>query len=367
MAILGLEEQLGMLLELGKKLSRETELNRILAVLHDVARDLIGCDRCSIFIYDEKRNELWTRVAHGVENEIRIPADKGVAGFARLSEEVQIVVDAYNDFRFNKEVDRETGYLTKSILAVPLFDTKNRVIGVFQALNKHDGTFLNTDAELLILIGGYASAMLENAVLYENLRKNRNKIILKLSSAAEFKDNETYNHTKRVGLYSKLLALEYGLDEQRSERIKVASSMHDTGKIGIPDRVLLKPGKLDAQEWKIMQSHAKIGYDILYDNEDEMLKMAATIAYEHHEKYNGKGYPRGLVGEEISIEARITALADVFDALVSKRPYKEPWSFESARDLILSEAGEHFDPNLAAIFDRELQRFITIYNENRDE
>ncbi|MEF3192320.1 MAG: HD domain-containing protein [Campylobacterales bacterium] len=357
--------QLVALLKLGKQISHETDLDHILIILADTAKDILNADRCSIFLYDKKNNELWTKVAHGVK-EIRIPASKGVAGYTFGAKEVQIVVDAYNDFRFYRDVDRITGYVTKTIVAVPLLNSEGEAIGVFQAINKKDGYFSSFDAELLILIGNYASVSLTNALLYRRLRETQNKIITKISSAAEFKDEDTHRHTKRVGLYSETIATATGLPLTTCQMIRLTAPMHDTGKIGIPDHILLKPGRLDEAEMTIMKTHCKIGYDILYDEEDPVLSMAATIAYQHHERYNGTGYPLGLSKEEIAIESRITAIADVFDALISRRPYKEPWPIEKAKELIRSEAGSHFDPHLVAIFLDNFERIEEIVRENRD-
>lgn len=360
-----ISDKLYMLLNLGRAISTSTDLDSVLTIIVDVARDIIQADRCSIFIYDKENNELWTRKAHGVE-EIRVSADSGVVGKAALSKEVQIVVDAYQDFRFNQAVDIETGYITKNIIAVPLLNHKNETIGVFQALNKKDGVFSNIDAELLILIGNYASVSLENALLYERLQRSQIKIINKLSEAAEFKDNETSAHTKRVGLYTELMAREIGMDNHFCYLMKLTSPMHDIGKIGISDSILLKPGKLSDDEFQIMKTHASIGYSLLYEKDDEILSMAATIAHDHHEKFDGTGYPNGKKGDEISLEGRITAIADVFDALTSKRPYKEAWSFDEAIKYIRTCKYKHFDPKLVEVFldnKNEFLKIKTVYED----
>ncbi len=357
--------QLFMLLKLGEEISSKTNLDDILKILGDTAREILQADRCSIFIYDEKKQELWTRVAHGVD-EIRVTADTGVVGKAALSQEVQIVIDAYNDFRFNKEVDKQTGYVTQNIIAVPLLNHNRETIGVFQALNKKSGFFTATDAEILVLIGNYASVSLENALLYNKLKESQTKIIHKLSGAAEFKDNETSAHTKRVGMYTEIIAQAMGFDRDFCDLVKLTSPMHDIGKIGIPDSILLKPGKLDDDEFTVMKKHAMFGYEILFEDGDEILKMAATIARDHHEKWDGSGYPMGKKGEEISIQGRITAVVDVFDALTSRRPYKEPWSVERAVKLIQGESGTHFDPKVIDAFLEKLDTFIEIKNLFKD-
>jgi len=201
----------------------------------------------------------------------------------------------------------------------------------------------------------------------KELYHTRQQVIQKLGLAAEYRDNETGNHIIRMSKYSYLLALSYGLSEQQADLILNASPMHDIGKIGIPDNVLLKPGKLDAGEWEIMQSHVTIGGKILSDEDSQLMNTAQQIALHHHEKWDGSGYPKGLQGEEISIAGRICAVADVFDALLSKRPYKEPWPIEKAIDLIESEAGKHFDPKVAPFMKQILPQVQIIMTEYPDE
>ena len=185
----------------------------------------------------------------------------------------------------------------------------------------------------------------------EELERSRYEIIDRLGRAAEFKDNETGNHILRMSQYSLLLAKAIGLPEEQCDLILLASPMHDIGKIGIPDNVLLKPGKLNADEWKIMQSHVEIGAELLSGNDEiPLMNMAKNIALTHHERWDGNGYPSGLAGEDIPIEGRICAISDVFDALTSERPYKEAWPIEKAMALLHEESGSHFDPSLVPLF-----------------
>ncbi|MBU2954753.1 HD domain-containing phosphohydrolase [Marinobacter sp. F3R08] len=187
-------------------------------------------------------------------------------------------------------------------------------------------------------------------VRVEELRQSRLSIVQRLGRAAEFKDNETGLHVIRMSLFSQIIARKAGLGEAYAEDLLNAAPMHDIGKIGIPDAVLLKPGRLNEDEWKVMASHAEIGARIIGEDGSRLLGMAHDIALYHHEKWDGTGYPRGLKGEAIPIEARIVALADVFDALTSERPYKKAWSVEAATDLIREQSGKHFDPALVAVF-----------------
>ena len=198
------------------------------------------------------------------------------------------------------------------------------------------------------------------------LEKNHFAMIQQLGRAADYRDNETGMHIMRVGNFSKLLGLASGFMESQAELLMYASMMHDIGKIGVPDHILLKPGKLTAEELEIMKRHPEIGAGIIGDHDAEVLKMAKQIALTHHEKWNGQGYPHSLRGEDIPIVGRIVAIVDVFDALTCVRPYKRAWSIESAFELIKKEAGQHFDPGLVGLFlsmKTEVQQIATEYSD----
>jgi len=188
-----------------------------------------------------------------------------------------------------------------------------------------------------------------------------------LSNAAEYKDPETASHVSRVAHYSKLLALKHGLDEDEQEVVFHASPLHDIGKVGISDAILLKPGKLEGIEMAAMKEHTDIGLKILESSENPFLKAGAIIAYTHHEKYDGSGYPNGLSGEDIHIYGRITAIADVFDALTSRRPYKDPWPFNDAVQYLKEQSGKHFDPSLCELFLTHLEEVSSIYERFKSE
>ncbi|MEZ9231466.1 HD domain-containing phosphohydrolase [Vibrio amylolyticus] len=200
----------------------------------------------------------------------------------------------------------------------------------------------------------------------EQLEQTRLEIIQRLGRAAEYKDNETGMHVIRMSHYSRIIAEQLDVNERWKELVFQASPMHDIGKIGIPDYVLGKPGKLDAEEWDIMQQHVKIGGDIIGDSESLLLQMAREIALYHHEKWDGSGYPHGTKGEDIPLSARIVAIADVFDALTSERPYKKAWPIEKAISLLEEEAGKHFDPNLVPIFVSKLDDVLAIRDSLKD-
>jgi len=207
---------------------------------------------------------------------------------------------------------------------------------------------------------------LEVEALQREIEDTQKEVVFTMGAIGESRSKETGNHVKRVAQYSKILAHHYGLDEKEAEMLKQASPMHDIGKVAIPDAVLNKPGRFDEEERKIMDTHAQLGYDMLKMSDRPLLKMAATVAYEHHEKWNGKGYPNQLKGEDIHIYGRITALADVFDALGSSRVYKEAWDDERIFKMFKEERGEHFDPQLIDIFFDNLDEFLEVRDSLKD-
>jgi PAS domain S-box-containing protein len=202
--------------------------------------------------------------------------------------------------------------------------------------------------------------------LNEEIQSTQKEIIYKMGEIGETRSKETGNHVKRVAEYSKLLALLYGVDENEANNLLIASPMHDIGKVGIPDSILKKPGKLTEDEFEFMKEHSMIGYNILKDSNRDILKTAAIVAKEHHEKYDGSGYPFGLKGEEIHIYGRITAIADVFDALGSDRCYKKAWEDKKIFELLENEKGKQFDPYLVDLFLENKNLFIEIRNRYKD-
>lgn len=200
----------------------------------------------------------------------------------------------------------------------------------------------------------------------EELRKTRLQVVQRLGRAAEYRDNETGNHIIRMSQISTILARSLGWDEQQCELMLNASPMHDIGKIGIPDKILLKPGKFEPNEWEIMKTHSEIGAELLDGDDSDLLQMARIIALTHHEKWDGTGYPKGLVGEAIPQVGRIVAVADVFDALTSTRPYKKAWPIEEATNYIKDNAGLHFDPNIVSHFFMCLSEIIAVSERYSD-
>lgn len=345
-------DRLTMLVDFGRQIAQESHLEPLLNLIAEKVREILGADRCSLFIYDEKKKELWSQIAHGLEGQtIRVPLGKGIVGQVGEKMAVINITDAYQDDRFNKEVDIKSGYHTKTILALPMKNRDGILLGVFQVLNKQEGVFSEEDIGLLMMLGTLAASAIENAQLYDEIRKSHFETIMRLATAAESRDQvDLAGHLQRMSHYAALIAKAMGWPADKVEAIQYASPLHDIGKIAIPDAVLKKPGKLLGDELIEMHEHPARGAKILEKAESELLKMAYNICYSHHEQFDGSGYPKGLKGEEIPIEARIVSLADVFDALVSKRVYKSGWSLEETLEYIRKQAGTQFDPQVVDAF-----------------
>lgn len=267
------------------------------------------------------------------------------------------------------------GYLLiRKIAVVPIKKVSQQLQDIIKQ-DERTGKLLETDdkGELGILVYWFnrrtkalQKKYLEIEALNKEIEDTQKEVVFTMGAIGESRSKETGNHVKRVAEYSKLLALYYGMDEEEAEMLKQASPMHDIGKVAIPDAILNKPARFSEAERKVMDTHATLGYEILKYSNRSLMKTASIVAYEHHEKYNGLGYPQGLKGEEIHIYGRITALADVFDALGSARVYKPAWDDEKIFQLFKEERGEHFDPKLIDIFFEHLDEFLAIRDSMKD-
>ena len=340
------------LVKIGRSITALTDIKVLLKVVAEETKNAIQADRCTVFLWDKNTDELWSMVALGMDSEeIRFPASKGLAGYVAKTGESINIRDAYNDDRFNPEVDLKTGYKTKTILCLPIKNNNQQIIGVFQVLNKEKGYFTKSDEDLLVAIGGSASIALENAQLFarqEQLYREQKELfesfIDTLATSIDARDKITAGHSSRVKLYSVLIAKKMGLCEKDIELIEKAAILHDIGKIGIMDSVLQKEGKLTAEEYAHIQEHARITHDILDKiHMSKDFKLITEIACSHHEKYNGMGYYRGLSGEEIPLGGRVLAVADVFDAITSKRHYRDRMPILNVVNILLKDSGTHFD------------------------
>lgn len=355
------EDLLRIIFEYISKIANEQSLRAVLVHMANMGREMILSDRCTVWLIDETNHELYTTVAHGVD-EIRIPYGTGLVGNAIESGEPIIIKDAYHDPRHNAENDLRTGYHTKSIITVPFRNNDGEIIGAYQAINKltEIDYFTERDLELLSLAASYAGKSLESVMLHQEIFDTQREIISTMGEVGEIRSKETGNHVRRVAEYSYIIALGLGLSINEAELLRTASPMHDIGKVAIPDAVLNKPGKLTEEEYDIIKSHTNIGYQLLRGSRRELLRTAAIVAEQHHEKWDGTGYPAGRQGEDIHIFGRITAVADVFDALSAERVYKAAWPIERIEGLFREERGRHFDPAIVDVFFEKLPKLLEI-------
>ncbi len=338
-------ERLSALLEISDYLASTLDLDELLLRVMEVTRKQLNAERCTVFLIDFERDELWSKIAMGVQEEIRFSLDKGIAGHVARTGETLTIKDAYADPRFNPEVDKKTGYRTRNLLTMPMRNKKNEIIGVFQVLNKKEGSFTAEDIELLKAISSIAATAIENASLYDELNKSFVSFVETLSITLDARDYITSGHSRRVTLYSVQVARLMRLPKKEIELIRYAALLHDIGKLGIPEIVLFKNKKLTEEEYNIIKRHAVLSKSILSKIRFQRhLKEIPQIAAAHHEKIDGSGYPQGLRGDEIPRGGKILALCDVFDALTSRRQYKDRMDIVEVMDILEIETGRSFEP-----------------------
>lgn len=353
------EDPLIALLKVGRTIAVETNIDTLLTIIAQEIKQALNADRCTVFLLDEEKHELWSKVALGLEmQEIRFASNLGLAGHVATTGETVNIKDAYTDRRFNKEIDMQTGYKTKTILCMPIRNLSHQIVGVFQVLNKKNGEFTNKDEDLLIAIGSSAGIALENAnlfnkqkILIEEQKQLFSSFIDTLSASIDARDKITSGHSKRVTMYASLICDELDMNEKEKEVIKHASLLHDIGKIGIKDSILQKEGKLTPEEYDHIKLHANMTHDILgkiYVSKE--FENVAQIASSHHEKYDGTGYFLGLKGEDIPLGGRILAVSDVFDAITSKRHYRSKMKIQDAIKVLIDGSNKHFDKKIVDVF-----------------
>lgn len=339
-----------MVIEAGRVLGSEMDLNTLLGLIATEATKVVDADRSSIWIVDKKKNVLWTPVATGISRRLEVPIGTGLVGAVAQTKEMINIPDAYQDERFDPSSDQSTGYHTRQILSVPMKNMRGDVTGVVQVLNQaQDSSFTKIDADLLTSLAGHAAIAVENAQLYDEIADSYRQTLLAMTSLLELRDQETENHSVRVVQFALRIAEEMGMtDSDQIHILELGATLHDIGKIGVSDTILLKPGRLTDAEYKVMQEHTTYGYEVLKNI--PFIGDAALIVLHHHENFDGTGYPAGLVGEAIPLGARIFKAADVFDALAARRPYKEPWTYPQIREEFVKCNGTDFDPQVAEAF-----------------
>ncbi|HNY31171.1 MAG TPA: HD domain-containing protein [Fibrobacteria bacterium] len=370
---LPLHEKLAGLVRIGIALYSVRDLDELLEMIVEEAMDICGAEggtlylvRDSLLEFHITRNRRLEK-AMGRERmsdffeKLVIPiSTTSMAGTCALTGKPMNIPDLYAlpadfPFRHNPELDRRTGYRSVSQLTVPMQGRSGECVGVLQILNALDENgqpvaFVPDDEMLLSAFAAQAGVSIQNAQLDEKLRRSHQETLFRLSGAAEYRDKETSNHIRRMSHYARLIAAGMGLSRLEVANIYHAAPMHDVGKIGIPDRILHKPGPLTADERTVMESHCLIGARILEGSDVPVVHQASVLALTHHEKWDGTGYPQKLSGRRIPLEGRIAAVADVFDALSSRRCYKEAWPEDKVLEYLTDQKGKHFDPDLVDCF-----------------
>ncbi len=369
------------LAQIGIALSTEKDINKLLEIIVDEARSLTGADGGTLYLLDKRKMQLRFEILQNDTMKMRMggttgveitlppvplfntgqPNHANVSSYVALTERIVNVPDLYEaegfDFTGPRIYDDRTGYRSQSMLVIPMKSHEDDVIGVLQLLNARDPKnnkvipFDPQSVDSIASLASQAAVALSNRQLFEDLVEAKRRTeqafldtVQRLAIVAAYKDKDTALHVKRMSRYSAILAGGLCLSPKEVDIVLHASQMHDVGKIGIPDSILLKPAKLDAQEWDIMRQHTTMGGHMLSGSPSELMQAGRTIALSHHERWDGSGYPKGLEGEDIPLLGRICAVADVFDAMVSDRPYRAGWDQEHALEHIKQGAGEQFDP-----------------------
>jgi len=376
------------LTEIGIALTSMQNLDELLEMIVREARSFTKADAGSLYLRegdqlrfavsqnDTLRQQLGPEGERALFSSFTVPISKeSIAGYVAATKKNLNIDDVYHisteaPFSFNPDFDDRNNYRTRSMLTVPMLDRYDDVRGVLQLINAQRANqavpFRQDQEDLVRSLASQAAVAVNNARLTAELKEIHLDTIYRLSVAAEFKDKDTASHIRRMSHYSAALARVIGWSESQVEQILYAAPMHDVGKIGIPDSILLKPGKLTDEEFKVMEGHTEIGAKILKGSDSDIIQMSEIVAITHHEKWNGKGYPKGLKETEIPQSGRIVAVADVFDALSSRRVYKGAMGLEEAFGIIKKDAGTHFDPECVEAFGTILDEASDIHERYQD-
>jgi putative two-component system response regulator len=377
------------LTQIGIALSSVHDLDELLGMIVREARHFTSADGGSLYLREgdclrfavSQSDTLLRRLGPEGERALfssfTLPiSEQSIAGYVATTRKNLNIPDAYTidseaPYGFNWDFDERNNYRTKSILTVPMLDHREQVLGVVQLINAtEDGQVVAFDPQredLVRSMASQAAVAVNNARLTATIKKVHLDTIMRLSVAAEYKDKDTAKHIQRVSSYSAALARKLGWAPDQVELVLYASPMHDVGKIGIADAILLKPGRLTDEERQAMQQHTAIGSRILAGSDSPILQMSEEVALSHHEKWDGSGYPRGLAGEDISQVGRIVAVADVFDALASKRVYKGALGVDETLAILKKDAGSHFDSECVEAFEAIMPEVLEIRETFRDE
>lgn len=349
-------DELKTLYEIGSILVSSLEQHIIRRQVVEAIAKLMNVEAGSLLMIDEEKKELYFEVALGEKGdevkEIRLNLGEGIAGWVAEHGQSVVVPDVVNDVRFSKKADDKTKFVTKNILCVPV-KIRGKVIAVLEAVNKIDGSFTDNDISLLEMFSNQVAIALDNARLYSEIKETFIATIEALAEAIEKRDPYTGGHTRRVLNYSLAIAKYLSISNEDKEILKFSAILHDIGKIGIDDNILCKTLPLRKEEAEVMKRHTIYGSDIL----DHVKQLKALIPgmFAHHERPDGKGYPIGLVGDEIPLIARIISVADAYDAITTDRPYRKGLSPDDAVNEIRRCGGTQFDKDVVDAFSKAFE------------
>lgn len=353
------------LLKATEAIASTLQLDPLLDTIMELGMNVMDAEGCSVLLIDEKEKKLQFVAASGAKKEeikkLTLDIGEGVAGWVVQNDQPLLIEDVSKDARFSKRVDEVLRQETKSLICVPL-KVKERTIGVMEVINKKgDRTFTERDMVLFKPLSAQAAVAIERARLYEDLEDMYISTVKSLAAAIDAKDPYTRGHSERVTRFSLLITKELGLDEKIQKDVQLCGLLHDVGKIGVPISVLRKKEKLTDEDWKEIRRHPVLGAEII--SPIKQLKELIPNVRHHHERYDGKGYPDNLKGEEIPLIARILAVADTFDALTSERPYRNGLSDKEALEEIEVCKGTQLDPACADAFSAGYNKKFVIKEE----
>jgi len=349
-------ERISAMAETSARISSSLDVKRVLEIVMSLAKDVIGAEASSIFMYDEEKHDFFFEVATGEAGEavkqIRVPWGKGMVGWAAENMKTLLVPDVTRDPRFYSKVDEKSKFVTRNAITVPL-KPKDKLIGVAQVLNKKGNTFSPDDVELFETLARQAAVAIENASLYTDLRDLFKSTIRTVVSLIDAKDDYTAGHSSRVTHYALMMADQVGYSLEDRNRLELGALLHDVGKIGMPDAILKKPSGLTDEEFAIVKHHPVKGAESLAPI--KQMRDIIPLVRHHHERLDGRGYPDGLSGNQINRDALIVCIADAYDAMNSDRPYRKGLGMEESVRRLRKDAGSQFNAAIVEAFVRSLE------------
>jgi putative nucleotidyltransferase with HDIG domain len=349
-------DRLRILYKISTSLTTVVDSDEVIKLIVEKSANIMKAKIASLMLVDREKNELYIKYAIGLRPEllnIRVSMDNSISGWVAREGKPLIVKDIEVDERF-KRVNRAT-YESKSLISSPVI-IKGEVVGVLNVNNKFDGgVFTEDELELLNTLAGQTAISLENAKLYADLQKSYFDTIRALVNAIEAKDKYTRGHSERVTCYSLEIGKRLNLSAKQMEALQHAAILHDIGKIGTDLGILHKNGMLTNDEFEVIKEHPVVGSQII--EPISFLNNVKRIVTEHHERYDGKGYPHGKKGEELSLEARIIAITDAYDAMTSDRPYRKAFTLDEAMGELRKKSGTQFDPKIVEVFEKVIAKY----------